>query len=228
MYKRVLLKLSGESLGGPAGKGLDTQWLEKYAKEVASAAKAGLQIAIVNGGGNIFRGLQGVGKGFDRVDGDKMGMLATVINALALKMFIKAEGVDAFFARKWDEGARMADDINAVISTKTGDPTFDAYCEMTYFDNCLRGGFPVMLGNKVFYMYSRKHGDMERDYNYFTIAPEFFTQGNANFRDICQNRRCDILFTPFTGKMNVKMFLSLIQSDGFNPLKISEASFRMS
>ena len=57
MYKRVLLKLSGESLGGPAGKGLDTQWLEKYAKEVASAAKAGLQIAIVNGGGNIFRGL---------------------------------------------------------------------------------------------------------------------------------------------------------------------------
>ena len=69
MYKRVLLKLSGESLGGPAGKGLDTEWLEKYAKEVAAAAKAGLQIAIVNGGGNIFRGLQGVGKGFDRVDG---------------------------------------------------------------------------------------------------------------------------------------------------------------
>ncbi|MBR6960663.1 MAG: hypothetical protein IKH76_09325, partial [Clostridiales bacterium] len=141
---------------------------------------------------------------------------------------IKAEGVDAFFARKWDEGACMADDINAVISTKTGDPTFDAYCEMTYLDNCLRGGFPIKLGNKVFYMYSRKHGDMERDYNYFTIAPEFFTQGNASFRDICQNRRCDILFTPYTGQMNVKMFLSLIQSDGFNPLKISEASFSMS
>ena len=61
MYKRVLLKLSGESLGGPAGKGLDTAWLEKYAKEVAAAAKAGLQVAIVNGGGNIFRGRQGVG-----------------------------------------------------------------------------------------------------------------------------------------------------------------------
>ena len=90
---------------------------------------------------------------------------------------IKSEGAQKYFARKWDEGARMADDINAVISTKTGDPTFDAYCEMTYLDNCLRGGFPVMLGNKVFYMYSRKHGDMERDYNYFTIAPEFFTQG---------------------------------------------------
>ena len=95
MYKRVLLKLSGESLGGHEGKGLDTASLDAYATEIATAAKAGLQIAIVNGGGNIFRGLQGVGKGFDRVDGDKMGMLATVINALALKMFIKVEGVEA-------------------------------------------------------------------------------------------------------------------------------------
>ena len=65
MYKRVLLKLSGESLGGNAGKGLDTASLQAAAEEIASAAKAGLQIAIVNGGGNIFRGLQGVGKGFD-------------------------------------------------------------------------------------------------------------------------------------------------------------------
>ena len=95
MYKRVLLKLSGESLGGPAGKGLDTECLARTAKEVAEAAKAGLQVAIVNGGGNIFRGLQGVGKGFDRVDGDKMGMLATVINSLALSMFIRDEGVEA-------------------------------------------------------------------------------------------------------------------------------------
>lgn len=95
MYKRVLLKLSGESLGGAEGKGLDTSSLEVYAVEIAAAAKAGLQIAIVNGGGNIFRGLQGVGKGFDRVDGDKMGMLATVINSLALSMFIKEKGVEA-------------------------------------------------------------------------------------------------------------------------------------
>ena len=95
MYKRVLLKLSGESLGGPLGKGLDPESLRAYAREIAAAAKAGLQVAIVNGGGNIFRGLQGAGKGFDRVDGDKMGMLATVINSLALATFIKEEGVDA-------------------------------------------------------------------------------------------------------------------------------------
>ena len=90
MYKRVLLKLSGESLGGSQGKGLDPDSLRAYAREIAAAAKAGLQVAIVNGGGNIFRGLQGAGKGFD-----KMGMLATVINSLALATFIKEEGVDA-------------------------------------------------------------------------------------------------------------------------------------
>ena len=95
MYKRVLLKLSGESLGGPAGKGFDTESLSRMAREVAQAVKAGLQVAIVNGGGNLFRGIQGVGKGFDRVDGDKMGMLATVMNSLALSMFIKDEGVEA-------------------------------------------------------------------------------------------------------------------------------------
>lgn len=95
MYKRVLLKLSGESLGGPEGKGIDEKSLNAYAIEIAAAAKAGLQICIVNGGGNIFRGLQGVGKGFDRVNGDKMGMLATVINSLGLAMAIRSQGVKA-------------------------------------------------------------------------------------------------------------------------------------
>ena len=94
-YKRVLLKLSGESLGGPAGKGIDENWLAAYAEEVAQAVKNGLQVAIVIGGGNIFRGLQGVGKGFDRVNGDKMGMLATVINSLGLAMAIRSAGVEA-------------------------------------------------------------------------------------------------------------------------------------
>lgn len=94
-YKRILLKLSGESLGGPQGKGLDTESLRFFAHEVAQAVKGGTQVAIVNGGGNIFRGIQGAGKGFDRVEGDKMGMLATVINAIALKIFIKEEGVNA-------------------------------------------------------------------------------------------------------------------------------------
>jgi uridylate kinase len=95
MYRRVLLKLSGESLGGPTGKGLDENSMNIYAREIANAVRAGLQVAIVNGGGNIFRGLQGVGKGFDRVNGDKMGMLATVINSLGLAMALRSQGLEA-------------------------------------------------------------------------------------------------------------------------------------
>lgn len=95
MYKRVLLKVSGESLGGPSGQGIDAASMNAMAEQVAQAVKAGMQIAIVNGGGNIFRGLQGVGKGFDRVNGDKMGMLATVINSMGLAMAIRSLGVEA-------------------------------------------------------------------------------------------------------------------------------------
>lgn len=95
MYKRVLLKLSGESLGGVAGKGLDEESLLKFAQEIASSVRAGYQIAVVNGGGNIFRGLQGVGKGYDRVTGDRMGMLATVINSLAMASALRGQGVRA-------------------------------------------------------------------------------------------------------------------------------------
>ena len=94
-YKRVLLKLSGESLGGAKGIGLDTAMMEQYAAEIASAVRAGTQIGIVIGGGNIFRGVSGVGKGFSRVKGDQMGMLATVINSKGLTMFIRSQGVEA-------------------------------------------------------------------------------------------------------------------------------------
>lgn len=95
MYKRVLLKLSGESLGGPSGEGISEEWMERYAKEVAAAVRAGHQVGIVVGGGNIFRGLSGAKKGFERVDADKMGMLATVINSLGLAMAIRSEGIAA-------------------------------------------------------------------------------------------------------------------------------------
>lgn len=94
-YKRVLLKLSGESLGGHEGRGIDEGMLARYAAEVAAAVRSGIQVAIVVGGGNIFRGLSGAGKGFDRVGGDRMGMLATVINSLGLAMAIRSAGVDA-------------------------------------------------------------------------------------------------------------------------------------
>ena len=92
MYKRILLKLSGESLAGAGKQGIDTERLNDYAEQVKAIAEKGVQIGIVIGGGNIFRGLSGAKQGFDRVKGDQMGMLATVINALALASALEAIG----------------------------------------------------------------------------------------------------------------------------------------
>lgn len=136
MYKRVLLKLSGESLGGPSGKGLDEACLKKFATEVAKAVRAGYQVAIVNGGGNIFRGIQGMGKGYDRVTGDRMGMLATVINSLALSTALKSLDIEAEvftatpmepiarYYRKEDAVAVLERGGAALISGGTGNPFF--------------------------------------------------------------------------------------------------------
>ena len=92
-YKRILLKLSGESLMGHQPYGLSTEVLTSYARQIKAAAESGVQIGIVIGGGNIFRGLSGVTKVFDRVKGDQMGMLATIINSLALQSALESEGV---------------------------------------------------------------------------------------------------------------------------------------
>ena len=136
MYKRVLLKLSGESLGGPSGRGLDESRIAAYADQIVKAVLSGHEVAIVNGGGNIFRGLQGSGKGFDRVDGDKMGMLATVINSMALAQFIRARGVRAevFTATPMEPIARyyvrdaavkvLEEGGVALIAGGTGNPFF--------------------------------------------------------------------------------------------------------
>ncbi len=92
-YKRILLKLSGESLQGAQQYGLSTDVLQSYAVQIKAAAAAGVEIGIVIGGGNIFRGLSGAKRGFDRVKGDQMGMLATIINSLALQSALEAEQV---------------------------------------------------------------------------------------------------------------------------------------
>ena len=91
-YKRILLKLSGEALMGEKKSGLDEQVLESYARQIREIQDLGAQVGIVIGGGNIFRGLSGLKSGFDRVTGDYMGMLATVINGLAIQTFIQQAG----------------------------------------------------------------------------------------------------------------------------------------
>ena len=93
-YQRILLKLSGESLMGTQQYGIDAKRLEQYAREIKAVTQHNIQVAVVIGGGNIFRGLSGAGQGMDRVQGDHMGMLATVINGLALQSAIENQGVE--------------------------------------------------------------------------------------------------------------------------------------
>ncbi|MFO0356177.1 MAG: UMP kinase [Sphingobacteriaceae bacterium] len=92
-YKRILLKLSGEALMGKKGFGIDQERLMEYAREIKSVYDAGCQVAIVIGGGNIFRGIQAEKGGMDRVHGDYMGMLATVINSMAIQSALEGLGV---------------------------------------------------------------------------------------------------------------------------------------
>jgi len=91
-YKRILLKLSGESLMGKKSYGIDSERLSLYAEEIIAIAEQGVQVAVVIGGGNIYRGMQAEGSGIDRVQGDHMGMLATLINSLALQSALEAKG----------------------------------------------------------------------------------------------------------------------------------------
>ena len=130
-YKRVLLKLSGESLMGEQHYGIDPVRLGEYAAQIKAVVETGVQVAIVIGGGNIFRGMQGAAKGFDRVKGDQMGMLATVINSLALSSALEAIGQKAQVSTaignhysKWRAIEAMENGQVAILSGGTGNPFF--------------------------------------------------------------------------------------------------------
>lgn len=136
VYKRILLKLSGESLMGQQNYGIDAQRLSEYAVQIAEISRMGVQVAIVIGGGNIFRGLSGATKGFDRVLGDQMGMLATVINSLALNSALNSEGVTSrvltairmepvgeFYSKQKAIASLTAGEV-VILSAGTGNPFF--------------------------------------------------------------------------------------------------------
>ncbi|OIO35236.1 MAG: hypothetical protein AUJ74_07275 [Candidatus Omnitrophica bacterium CG1_02_44_16] len=106
--------------------------------------------------------------------------------------------------------------------TASSIPEFDLYVRQTYLDNVLRGGLPYSFDidgvKKSVYAFSRKHGDLERDYNRFSVPATYFSQGDGNYRDVNQNRRSDIFFEPLLGDKNIVDFMDLIQLDGYNPL----------
>ena len=121
---------------------------------------------------------------------------------------------------KAEENKRLIEEITSNISTSSSSKSFDLYTRQTFLDNVMRGGLPISLGEKPFYVYYRKHGDMERDYNDFKLLPAYFSQGSGNYRDINQNRRNDIFFNPAVNSSNIQRFFNLIQLDGFNPLVV--------
>ncbi|MCC5894507.1 MAG: hypothetical protein JJU16_03525 [Alkalibacterium sp.] len=125
----------------------------------------------------------------------------------------------------------LAQEFSKRVETKTANKAFDAYVKQNYLDNGIRGGFPIVFENEkakqVFYLYSRKHGDLERDYNFFSISPEYYSQGNGNYRDMNQNRRLDIFFEPKVADRNMRQFMSLIQLDGYNPLSIKTVKYTL-
>lgn len=152
-----------------------------------------------------------------------------------------------YIAQKKEENKIIIEELQAAITTASNSDEFNLYAEQTYLDNIMRGGYPIIFPSpsigvsggipplpeksntcdSVFYLYARKHGDLERDYNKFHIQPTYFSQGNGNYRDMNQNRRCDIWFNPEIKDENVITFFNLIQTDGFNPLVMKGINFTL-
>lgn len=223
-YKRILLKLSGESLMGEKGYGIDESRLTDYAQQIGEIASLGVQIGIVIGGGNIFRGLSGATKGFDRVKGDQMGMLATVINSLALSSALNAIGVKNrvltairmepigdFFSK--EKAIRLLEKGNVVImSGGTGNPYFT-----TDTGSSLRGieiEANVMLkGTRVDGIYT---ADPEKDSSATKFDEisfdEIYTRGlkvmDLTATTMCKENNLPIIVFDMDTKGNLKKVLS--------------------
>lgn len=146
-----------------------------------------------------------------------------------LQAFSSQAQTAAYFEEKLQQARELVRTICAPAVCHTADPVFDGYVAQSFLDNALRGGLPyhpdpAQKGPPV-YLYSRKHGDPEREYNSFFLSREYFSQGNANFRDICQNRRSDVWFDPAAGAYDLQLFFELLQPDGYNPLVVQPAMY---
>ena len=148
-----------------------------------------------------------------------------------MRSFCQKAGTAAYFEEKLKQARMLAEEITAPVRCRTADPVFDGYVAQNFLDNVMRGGLPYHIGDckrtPPVYLYSRKHGDPEREYNYFSLGREYFSQGNANFRDICQNRRSDVLIDPDAGMFNIRLFFELLQPDGYNPLVLMPVSYQV-
>lgn len=134
-----------------------------------------------------------------------------------------------FIAEKVKRNEEIIDEVKDFTFTHSANPQYNLYSGYTFMDNILRGGLPVSLktkdGSMAFNVFSRKHGDLERDYNHFVVSPTYYSQGNGNYRDVNQNRRCDVWFNTDVKDSHLVNFLNLVQADGYNPLIVKGTSF---
>lgn len=165
---------------------------------------------------------------------DKVDQVADIVDS------IKGAG---YAQAKLDRTREIMDELSAGVTTETGSHLFNGHVKQMYIDNGLRGGVPIMLGDvdettlgkstdedprvKVFHTFSRIHGDLERDYNWFNIDMTYFSQGPGNYRDIAQNRRNDVIFQPRLGSFDILEFLSFIQADAYEPLTVEAIAFKI-
>ena len=146
----------------------------------------------------------------------------------SLNNFVKKFDIK-YFETKQEENKNLINSITANMETHSSIPEFDMYCRQNYLDNVMRGGLPIEFKyndkSAMYYVFSRKHGDLERDYNEFQVSPNYYSQGNGNYRDVNQNRRKDIFFNPNVKDSAVKIFYNLLQIDACNPLVVKGTLF---
>ncbi|TRX02959.1 hypothetical protein [Candidatus Methylobacter oryzae] len=143
-----------------------------------------------------------------------------------MQQFVAEAGKDGYFEAKRESNRRLIDDISQKAFTATAKPLFDAHARQCYLDNGLRGGFPSQVpGGAQLYLFGRKHGDLERDYNDFLLQDTPYSEGNGDFRDVLQNRRMDLFFDPALDAKNIRYFFNLIQPDGYNPCSLRNSRF---
>jgi hypothetical protein len=179
-------------------------------------------------------------------------VLAPGENITVATFFGKAENIDdvpkivkivtkpKYVEKKFQRARSLIEELTTSVETNTANPLFNGAVKQMFLDNSLRGGLPTILGAvegdlnydedpkvKVYHTFSRIHGDLERDYNAFLIDPTYYSQGPGNYRDVAQNRRNDVSFTPRVGSFDIQMFLSYIQADGYEPLTVEAVTYNM-
>jgi hypothetical protein len=156
-------------------------------------------------------------------------VLGNAADDAKLAAFVRQVVDPSFVAAKRRENRAVLEEITDRAFTASAEPVFDLASGQTFLDNAMRGGLPAVFsgprGRKVFYLYCRQNGDLERDYHYFVLEPTYLSQGTGHYRSIFQNRRTDVWFFPAIEDVNVTWFMNLLQLDGYNPLEVRGLSY---